>query len=575
MSRHSYSFPIEFAGQYPHGLRRVINNPYPDYNSASWNSTWRGSHRACLGPHGRLLDRHDADTMMSGYHWNASDFPAPIFGSYESWGLDRDLCADSVSRYGAYGYKHRTDNGWPGSYGTNHAAELEWDDVNWANLQHDCLLRNGDRFRTTRPREKQIWTLHKRWDTTVHDELDLSDPEPGIQPRTAVIMRTWLSKRYMEDDLHYIRAMIMELALHSGGEYDVVVLVDCKGAELPNPMDTVAMDKFKAEHLPRELRELALFFNTKILKEWYPEIEAHDAVLQYFQPVQLFSRLHPQYEYVWQFEMDARYTGHFYRLVTQATDFARRQPRKHLWERNSYFYIPAIHGTWEEFAAKVDRDMVRRDSIWGPQPAEGIDLGGHSPVPPVASPDDDESAWGVGEEADLITWLPHFDPAGVNWPWGQKIYHFQQQKHTPRRATIVAMSRLSNRLLRVMHKDQAYKGLGLASEMTPISWAMYYGLKAVQVPQPVYHERAWDAAELDRRANSGEPGEINGDLNSIWGCDSCHDILLYTSFMFRSYFAERLYRAWLGYDGAEEWEKTNRPLCLPPIFIHPVKNTER
>lgn len=70
------------------------------------------------------------------------------------------------------------------------------------------------------------------------------------------------------------------------------------------------------------------------------------AVLQYFQPVQLFSRLHPQYESVWQFEMDARYTGHFYRLVTQATDFARRQPRKHLWERNSYFYIPASHGTW-------------------------------------------------------------------------------------------------------------------------------------------------------------------------------------------------------------------------------------
>lgn len=206
-----------------------------------------------------------------------------------------------------------------------------------------------------------------------------------------------------------------------------------------------------------------------------------------------------------------------------------------------------------EFATKVDRDMVKRDSVWGPQPAEGIDLEGHSPVPPVASPDDDEGAWGVGEEADLITWLPHFDPAGVkNWPWGRKIYHFQQQKHTPRRATIVAMSRLSKRLLRVMHKDQAHKGFGLASEMTPVSWALYYGLKAVQVPQPVYHERAWDAAELDRRTNPGEPDKINGDLNSIWGCNSCHDILLYTTFMFRSYFAERLYRAWLGYDGAEE-----------------------
>ncbi|KAJ5192043.1 uncharacterized protein N7498_011028 [Penicillium cinerascens] len=519
--RHSYPFPTEFAGQRTHD-RPIINNPYPDYNSASWNSTWQGAHRACLGPYGRVMDRHDENTTMSGYHWNASGFPPPIFGSYEAWGLDRGLYADSVSRYGAYGHKCRSDNSWYGSYGFNHAAELQWDAA-----------------------------LDKQWDTDMRDEFNLSDPEPRIQPRTAVIMRTWLSKRYTDDDLHFIRAIIMELALHSGGEYEVVLLVDCKDTELPNSMDTVAMDKFKAKHLPQELGELAVFFNTKILETWYPKIKVHDAVLRYFQPVQLFSLLHPQYDYIWQFEIDARYTGHLYRLVTQATDFARRQPRKHLWERNSYLYIPAIHGTWEEFATKVNQDMVKRDSIWGPPPAEDIDLGRHSPVPPVASPDDDEGDWGVGEEADLITWLPHFDPAGVNWPWGQEIYHFQQRMHTPRRATVGAMSRLSTRLLRVMHKDQACKGLGLASEMMPISWAMYYGLKAVQVPQPIYHERA------------------------AWGHKSCDDILLYPSFMWRSSFAERLYRAWLGYDGAEEWEKENRPLCLPAIFIHPVKNSER
>ena len=156
--------------------------------------------------------------------------------------------------------------------------------------------------------------------------------------------------------------------------------------------------------------------------------------------------------------------------------------------------------------------MVKQDSIWGPRPAEDIDLGRQSPVPPVASPDDDESDWSVGEEADLITWLPHFDRPGVNWPWGQEIYHFQQQMHTPRRATVGAMLRLSTRLLRVMHKDQACKGLGLASEMMSISWVMYYGLKAVQVPQPVYHERAWEPSELDRRANSDKPGKISWDL---------------------------------------------------------------
>ena len=72
--------------------------------------------------------------------------------------------------------------------------------------------------------------------------------------------------------------MITELALHSGGDCEVVLLVDCKGTELPNSMDTVAMDKFKADYLPRELGELAVFFNTKILEAWYPKIKAHEYV---------------------------------------------------------------------------------------------------------------------------------------------------------------------------------------------------------------------------------------------------------------------------------------------------------
>ncbi|KAJ5670292.1 uncharacterized protein N7477_005655 [Penicillium maclennaniae] len=50
---------------------------------------------------------------------------------------------------------------------------------------------------------------------------------------------------------------------------------------------------------------------------------------------------------------------------------------------------------------------------------------------------------------------------------------------------------------------------------------------------------------------------INRDLDSAWGHKLCDDILQYTYFKWRtlknrSSFAERLYRAWLGYDGAEE-----------------------
>lgn len=74
--------------------------------------------------------------------------------------------------------------------------------------------------------------------------------------------------------------------------------------------------------------------------------------------MQIFSRVNPQYDFFWQFEMDSRYTGHFYNFLEQAADFARQQPRKNLWERNSYFYIPAVHGSWDNFIDQVDQSMM-------------------------------------------------------------------------------------------------------------------------------------------------------------------------------------------------------------------------
>lgn len=446
--------------------------------------------------------------------------------------------------------------------------QIHWDQVDWANLQQACLERNRERFRTIEPREKKIWTLDKRLDSSDKSKTD-EETGPKSLSRTAVILRSWLDMKYTENDLHHIRAMIMEMSLYSGGEYEVVLLVDCRDTKLPDPRKKDAVEQFKEKHLPKELREIAVFFNKKILHSWYSRTDVHEyvfppnlrgrisnhfprAILQYYQPVQIYSRLHPQYDYIWQFEMDSRYTGHYYSLVHQATEFAKQQPRKNLWERNSHFYIPAVHGPWKNFTDKVDRDMVGRQGVWGAIPAKGIKIEGEASIPPVSTPDEDNYEWGVGEEADLITWLPHFDPSGTDWPFQDRVFNFPQYKDTPRRSAVVAMSRLSKKLLRVMHKDKAKKGYGLASEMSCISWALYYGLKAVQIPLPLYHEHEWDPEELNRRANTGEPGRVNAGRDSVWSWNLNHDILLGTNFMFASDFAEKFYRAWMGLDGALE-----------------------
>ncbi|KAJ5373143.1 hypothetical protein N7517_005149 [Penicillium concentricum] len=547
-----------------HESQSIPYDPYPEYNSAAWKNTWRGTYQQCVGTNGSVLDRRNAETTMKGFRWNQSEFPAPIFGSYEAWNLDRSICVDRYSRYAAYGY-------------TEEGKKAQWQDVNWATLQQDCLQRNADRYQPSNIREK-MWTLHREQDkgTDQHRLGEKTKTDRNntaiFKPRTAVVLRTWLDMEYTEDDLYYIRSIIMELSLLSGAEYEVILLVDAKNADLPHPTDKTGLDSLK-KSLPLELQDLAVFFNSEILEDWYPKIDVHQAILQYFQPLQIFSRLNPQYDFFWQFEMDSRYTGHFYNFLQQATDFAKQQPRKNLWERNSYFYIPAVHGSWENFTDQVDQSMMGLHSISGPQPAKGIEVGNEAPEPPHPDLDNDSWSWGVNEEADVMTWLPQFDPQHTYWPFSDRIFNFRQRGRTPRRASVVAMSRVSARLLRLMHKDQTEKGLGLASEMSPTSWALYYGLKSVQVPQPIYHAHETDPVKLNLRANAGKTGKIGAGKNSIWNWNQHNDIMMKVSYMFGSEFSEKIYRAWLGYDNAEK--KGRRRLCLPPMFLHPVKNTKR
>jgi hypothetical protein len=264
--------------------------------------------------------------------------------------------------------------------------------------------------------------------------------------------------------------------------------------------------------------------------------------------MQLFSQLYPDFDNYWQFEIDSRYTGHTYHLLEQAVEFAKKQPRKYMWERNSYFYAPSVHGSWDSFIDKVNKSMVGRESVWGPLPAQGIEPIG--PKPPVAHPADDNYKWGVGEEADLITWLPIYDPEKTEYVFRDKIWNFEQGTKTPRRVSSINITRLSKRLLDVMHQAQTSKGLGLASEMSATSWALFHGLKVVHIPHPLFLDGMWTSQELEGRFNSGPPEKIGGGPDSIWNWNHEHDHILYRfSYMYKSLFPEELYRRWLGYKG--------------------------
>jgi hypothetical protein len=310
------------------------------------------------------------------------------------------------------------------------------------------------------------------------------------------------------------------------------------------------------------------------------------------------------FDYYWQLEMDSRFTGHVYHFLEQAVQFAKEQPRKYLWERNSYFYIPGYHGTWPQFKSMVETSMRGRDSIWGPKDLSRIfpktsmtDIGGQmnsiGPRPPTASPEDDQFEWGVGEESDLITFLPTFDPAHTRWVFTDTLQNISEE--APRQASPVAMGRISKQLAQEMHNVQSHLGIAMASEMTAPTLALWHGLKAVHIPHPIYADGKWTSKELGRIMNQGAADKINGGEDSIWNWNHRWDHILYRlSYMFSAQSAEDLYRRWMGFeidhsqytDGSyhqdpqgRNWFETGDlredlygPLCFPSMLLHPVKN---
>lgn len=278
--------------------------------------------------------------------------------------------------------------------------------------------------------------------------------------------------------------------------------------------------------------------------------------------MQIFSQLYPSFDFYWQLELDSRHTGNIYHFLDKAVSFAKEQPRKYLWERNAYFYTPGAHGTWSQFMQIVDHSLAAqfRYTIWGGPYGTGVRPLG--PEPPEWGPERDNYTWGVGEEADLITFLPIFNPQDTEWTFSDKIWNFKHGPDTPRRAAVITLGRYSKRLLDLIHHAQATQGLGFASEMTGPSWALYHGLKAVSVPHPIYADGQWTSQELARIYNRGPAENMNGGPDSIWNFDHLWDHITYRlSYMFTTHTAEDLYRRWMGFRTAEHMG--GRRVCVP------------
>lgn len=678
--------------------RPVRFNPYPDYNSDMWKAQGNAPYVPCPGATGEIIE----DLLV--FKGRPHDWPSPRFGSFELLDLDGNLCWERDTRLGIYGLTDQVKKT-PGE-----SEAIDWDNVNWGDLQRRCVHKNAKRFDMNRSRHNDYLSIYpetaaaakaqekekakaakkgdkskskfesspdatskekssKSKDTESEEDDDESttsksksekttdetsasekttsekstsekskaesmdekstesakdgnsdddklgsstkdkrsegpilesradeeDKEEtvdastssldrtasGYKPenRTAILLRSYTGKKYTENDKQFIRALVSELSLKSGGEYEVYLLVQVKDSKLRIFDDPETYQYVLTENVPAEFQGMTVLWNDEIVWNIYTELKDENErsvhTAQWLS-VQKFSHDHPQFDFIWNWEMDFRFTGHYYELLQKLSSFAKKQPRKGLWERNERWYIPEYHGDYDTAFRKDIENRYGNDTVWGPPDLPFISPVG--PKPPVDSPALDNYEWGVGEEADVITVGPIFNPKNSNWVIANHIWGYKDATHKsrdlPRRTTIVTQSRISKRLLDMMHVENM-RGNHVASEMTPQTVCLLHGFKAVYAPHPIVMDRDWDGKFLNKWFNPGENGECGGRGSPMgWGRERRYQG---SSWYYRAEPPNRLFNNWMGWRdtgiGGKKWEQKHGRPCLPQLMLHPVKNS--
>ncbi|OHW91461.1 hypothetical protein CSPAE12_09932 [Colletotrichum incanum] len=584
-AKHAEHFRPSSAEEQPYANQRPVHfDPYPNYNSDEWNKTHRAPYVPCIGALGEPVE----DLLV--FKGHPRDFPKPSMGGFDILDMDGNICYERDTRLGQYGLTRQLHS--------KTGLPIDWDSIKWGDLQKKCSEQNAARFGSGKPNEYLMTAypdiaekygkemkMTKRQDSRsgpedeVDDELEIRE-NTAHESRTAVLLRTYTGKKYTENDKQVIRSLISELSLRSGGEYEVFLLLHVRDDSV-NIWDDKERQNVLDTHIPKEFHSITKPWNDQAVWDVYTALtDAEEKTVHHAQwlSVQKFSIDHPEFDYIWNWEMDVRVVGHSYDFVRRLEEFSKKQPRRGLWERNERYYIPAFHGDYDtDFRMHTEQATRGSSQVWGPPKVPFIHPVG--PKPPVANPEDDPYRWGVGEDADLITLGPIFDPVNSSWIFGDRIWGYKDDenpdpKTLPRRTTIVTQSRISKRLLDIMHVENL-RGNHIASEMTPQTVALLHGFKAVFAPHPTWFDRPWNGAFLDKWFNSGDKGSGGEGSPFGYGRERRYQG---TTWYYRAEPPSRLYNNWMGYVdtdiGGRHWEIEHGRPCLPPMILHPVKEVE-
>jgi hypothetical protein len=258
---------------------------YPDYNSTVWKAANKGTYTLCDGPEGLLED-------MLVFSGRPKAFGEPPMGSYIALDIDSNLCFERETRLGPYGFQEEVSADSVRS-SKSLRKRTDWDSIDWGSLQQECALRNSDRYAqvqgippVTNFSAGGSSNLPARYDGTgkrrrletipVEDNTDhvkeSSPVEVEAKERTAIIIRTHSEQNYTENDKQNIRALITELSLRSGGEYQVYLLVQIRDENLTIWTDANTYNEAVQKSVPKEFWNMTVLWNDAKMKDIYPKI---------------------------------------------------------------------------------------------------------------------------------------------------------------------------------------------------------------------------------------------------------------------------------------------------------------
>ncbi|KAF2166307.1 hypothetical protein M409DRAFT_55151 [Zasmidium cellare ATCC 36951] len=191
-------------------------------------------------------------------------------------------------------------------------------------------------------------TYYGRYDQPVPfrrvvDEID-GKARKREASRTAIVLRAWDQFSWTDDDVRNVRSLISEVSL-LGEDYSVYILLQIKDDVAPGQ----ELETAKLRLIPGEFANITEAWTTLDSQNAYPAVGEHQFYYHAFMALQMFADRHQEFDYYWNWEMDVRFTGRYNSLFPSLSTWAEQQPDDGLWRRNTRFFMPSVHGSFDDF----------------------------------------------------------------------------------------------------------------------------------------------------------------------------------------------------------------------------------